>query len=152
MTTENAKQIRRIHILAWEFGPSSWPNCFNGPHHDVYTVLAWSFTTSQNRKVTIWWGFSRLTAPAAMPAHIGADSLKKPHHIVTLRFSEAVKDHAKYRLGFNLVWIYGRRILYLHSKWCNSQLGKKTDLLAYLYVLSLRLCVLCIGDELFHGR
>ena len=26
--------------------------------------------------------------------HIG--SLKKPHHIITLRFSEVVKDHAKY--------------------------------------------------------
>ena len=31
-----------------------------------------------------------------MPAHIGADSLKKPHHIVTLQFSEVVKDHANY--------------------------------------------------------
>ena len=30
-----------------------------------------------------------------MPAHIGADSLKKSHHIVTLRFSEVVKDHAQ---------------------------------------------------------
>ena len=30
-----------------------------------------------------------------MPAHVGADSLKKPHHIVTLPFSEVVKDHAK---------------------------------------------------------
>ena len=26
----------------------------------------------------------------------GAVSLKKPHHIITLRFSEAVKDHAIY--------------------------------------------------------
>ena len=25
----------------------------------------------------------------------GAVSLKRPHHIITLRFSEAVKDHAK---------------------------------------------------------
>ena len=30
-----------------------------------------------------------------MPAHTGAESLKKPHHIVTLRFSEVVNDHAK---------------------------------------------------------
>ena len=58
--------------------------------------LAWLFTTSLNRKVTIWWGFFRQTAPAAVPAHVGADSLKKPHHIVTLRFSEVVKDHATY--------------------------------------------------------
>ena len=35
------------------------------------------------------------TAPAAVPAHVGADSRKKPHHIVTLRFSEVVKNHAK---------------------------------------------------------
>ena len=31
-----------------------------------------------------------------MPAHIGADSLKKPHPIVTLRFSEVVTDQANY--------------------------------------------------------
>ena len=30
-------------------------------------------------------------------AHIGGESLKKPHHIVTLRFSEVVKDHANYK-------------------------------------------------------
>ena len=29
-----------------------------------------------------------------MPVHVGANSLKKPHHIVILRFSEVVKDHA----------------------------------------------------------
>ena len=38
--------------------------------------------------------FFRLTAIAGVPAHIGADSLKKPHHIITLWFSEVVKDHA----------------------------------------------------------
>ena len=31
----------------------------------------------------------------AMLALVGADSLKKPHHIITLRFSDVVKDHAK---------------------------------------------------------
>ena len=31
-----------------------------------------------------------------MPVHDGANSLKKPHHIVILRFSEVVKCHAKY--------------------------------------------------------
>ena len=30
-----------------------------------------------------------------MPAHLGTESLKKPHDIITLRFSEVVKDHAK---------------------------------------------------------
>ena len=40
-----------------------------------------------------------LTSPAAVPVHIGADSLKKPYHIITLRFSEFVKDHAKYKLA-----------------------------------------------------
>ena len=29
-----------------------------------------------------------MTAPAAMPIHVGADSQKKPHDIVTLSFSE----------------------------------------------------------------
>ena len=32
--------------------------------------------------------FFRQTAPVAMPVHIVADSLKKPHDIVTLSFSE----------------------------------------------------------------
>ena len=37
-----------------------------------------------------------------MPVHVGANSLKKPHHIVILRFSEVVKGHAKYgTLGIN---------------------------------------------------
>ena len=30
-----------------------------------------------------------------MLAHVGTDSLKKPHHTVTLQFSKVVKDHAK---------------------------------------------------------
>ena len=38
----------------------------------------------------------KLTELAAVPAHVGAESLKKPHHIVTLQFSEVVKDHAKW--------------------------------------------------------
>ena len=37
-----------------------------------------------------------------MPAHIGAESLKKPHHIVTLWFSEIVKDHAICSLSCDL--------------------------------------------------
>ena len=31
-----------------------------------------------------------------MLVHVGANSLKKPHHIVILRFSEVVKGHANY--------------------------------------------------------
>ena len=45
--------------------------------------LGGSFTTSLNYKVVMWWGwgFIRLIAPAAVPVHVGVDSLKKPHHI-----------------------------------------------------------------------
>ena len=35
------------------------------------------------------------TRRRAVPGYVGADSLKKPHHIVTLQFSEVVKDHVK---------------------------------------------------------
>ena len=70
----------------------------------IITLLAWSCTTSLNHKVMIWWGFFRQIAPAAMPAHIGADSLKKRHHIVTLWFSEVVKDHANY-LKIGATWL-----------------------------------------------
>ena len=37
-----------------------------------------------------------------MPAYVGAECLKKPHHIVTLQFSEVVKDHANY-IGQDIV-------------------------------------------------
>ena len=57
-----------------------------------FWLIAWSFTTSLNRKVTIWWGFFRLSAPKH--AGTAAVSLKKPHHIITLQFSEVVNDHA----------------------------------------------------------
>ena len=57
------------------------------------TKLGWSFTTSLNYKVAIWWGFIRLTALAALLVQIGADSLKKLHHITTLWYSEVVNDH-----------------------------------------------------------
>ena len=53
------------------------------------TYIGWLFTISLNHKVAIWWGFFRLTAPAAMPVHVG-----KTHHIAsTLWFSEVVSDH-----------------------------------------------------------
>ena len=58
--------------------------------------LAWPFTNSLNSNIMIWWGFFRQTVPAAMPVHVGANSLKKPHHIVILWFSEVVKGHAIY--------------------------------------------------------
>ena len=63
---------------------------------NTYWYLAWSFTTSLNRKVTIWWGFFRLSAPTCAAKAAGAVSLKKPHHIITLQFSEVVKDHANH--------------------------------------------------------
>ena len=60
--------------------------------------LAWPFTTSLNHIITLWWVFFRQTAPSTMPVHVGANSLKKPHHIVILLFSEVVKGHAKYAI------------------------------------------------------
>ena len=43
----------------------------------------------------ISWDFLRLTAPAAMPGHLGAVSLKKSHGIVILLFCDIVKGQAK---------------------------------------------------------
>ena len=47
-----------------------------------------------------------LSAPtSAGPGTVaGAVSLKKPHHIVTLRFSEVVKDHANN--GCKQSWVH----------------------------------------------
>ena len=36
-----------------------------------------------------------MTAPAAVLAHLGAESLKKPHDIVTLSFRQGLKGQAK---------------------------------------------------------
>ena len=43
----------------------------------VCILLAWPFTILQNDNITISWDFLRLTAPAALPRHLGAVSLKK---------------------------------------------------------------------------
>ena len=50
-----------------------------------------------------------MSAPTCTSMAAGAVSLKNPHHIITLRFSEAVKDHAnrkcmrKYKNNLRLV-------------------------------------------------
>ena len=75
--------------------------------------LAWPFTTSLNRNIMIWWGFFRQTAPATMPVHIGANSLKKPHHIVILRFSEVVKGHANWNIHFGFrFWLKWKSLFF----------------------------------------
>ena len=38
--------------------------------------------------------FFQVNSTKSMLTHIGAESLKIPYHIVTLEFSEDVKDHA----------------------------------------------------------
>ena len=57
--------------------------------------MAGSFTSSLYHKVMIWSGFIRLTASATVPTLWWWES-EKPHHILTLQFSEVVKDLAKY--------------------------------------------------------
>ena len=57
--------------------------------------MAGSFTSSLHHKVMIWSGFIRLTASATVPTLWWWES-EKSHHILTLQFSEVVKDHAKY--------------------------------------------------------
>ena len=61
-------------------------------HIDTFnTELAWPFTPYQNERVKIWSNIFRLIAPAVIPAHDGAKSLKKPNQIVTLSFCNGVK-------------------------------------------------------------
>ena len=100
--TWNIKNLKRlkqclINNVIWPSEGKSISSCNNSLsyvlNHPSFH-LAWSFITSLNRKVMIWGGFFRLTAPAAVPACVGAESLKKAHHIVTLRFREVVNDHA----------------------------------------------------------
>ena len=56
--------------------------------------LAWLFIILQNDNIMISWDFLRLRAPAAMPGHLGAVSLKKSHDIVILSFCNIVKGQA----------------------------------------------------------
>ena len=59
--------------------------------------LAWPFSILQNdNTITISWDFLRLTAPAAMPGHLGAVSLTKSHNIVISSFCDIVKGQAMY--------------------------------------------------------
>ena len=121
----------------------------------IEELLAWPFTTSLNHNITIWWGFFRQTAPAAMPVHVGANSLKKPHHIIILWFSEVVKGHAnsavsvsaetpntnyKVRYLFKndefLLWIFCHFSLLTFRKAWNS-LKCKIDLKSWLNCFSL---------------
>ena len=60
----------------------------------LIVYIAWSFTTSLNHKVTISWGFFRISAPRCSGMAAGGVSLKIPHNSITLRFCEVVKDHA----------------------------------------------------------
>ena len=59
-----------------------------------------------------------MTAPAAVLVYVGADSLKKPHHIATLLFSKGVNDHPKYvlLLHFYISQQCGQKILKKISK------------------------------------
>ena len=52
----------------------------------------------------ISWDFLRLTAPAAMPGHLGAVSPKKSHDIVILSFCNIVKGQAKYLFTHTYFW------------------------------------------------
>ena len=64
--------------------------------------LPWPFTIVQNDNITISWDNFRLTAPAAMPGHLGAVSLKKSHYIIILSFCNIVMGQANYPF-FSLV-------------------------------------------------
>ena len=49
-----------------------------GIFNSFYLIyIAWPITILKNDNITISWDFLRLTAPAAMPGHLGAVSLKK---------------------------------------------------------------------------
>ena len=60
---------------------------FRGDRIKWKWYLAWPFTILQNDNIMISWDFLRQTAPAAMPGHLGAVSLKKIswyHNIIIL--------------------------------------------------------------------
>ena len=86
----NTWRTKMILLLAW---PSTILQKRNIMRNFSW-YLAWPFTILQNDNIMIW-DFLRLTAPAAMPGHLGAVSLKKSHDIVILSFCNIVKGQAK---------------------------------------------------------
>ena len=60
----------------------------------LFRHMVWPFNILQNDNITISWDFLRLTAPAAMPGHLGAVSLKKSHDIVILSFCNILMGQA----------------------------------------------------------
>ena len=70
-----------------------------------------------------------------MPVHVGANSQKKPHHIVILRFSEVVKGHANsviQGVPYGWGWIsklYYREVMYI------LELSKAPFLMIRAYIL-----------------
>ena len=82
----NAAVVGHLSLLESSMEKKSihWIFLKNLIKFDIY--LAWPFTILQNNDITISWDFLRLTAPAAMPEHLGAVSLKKSHDIVVLSF------------------------------------------------------------------
>ena len=71
--------------------------------------------------------FFRLSAPRCSGTAAGAVSLKNPHHIITLRFSEVVKDDANevclWGCSAPVLWSFGalwRMLYFMHYCFCSS--------------------------------
>ena len=74
------------------------------------TQIAWPFTILQNHNITISWDFLRLTAPSAMPGHLGAVSLKKSLwycNIIILWYSKGSGYMCRTYDGFSLNYLGG---------------------------------------------
>ena len=78
-----------VPILNYEKMKKTHPKCYRFQVHHTW-LIAWSFTTSPNHKVTIWWGFFRLSATMWASKAAGPVCLKKPHNIVTPQAGEAI--------------------------------------------------------------
>ena len=65
--------------------------------------------------------FFRLSVPTCADTAAGGVSLKKPHHIKTLWFSEVVKDHAKLKymiIGAALSAIHAMSVICFEIMFC----------------------------------
>ena len=105
----------RIHTMPNEF---SW----------LSTQLGWSFWTSLNHEVAIWWGLKGLgvldfvTVAQCWTFH----SLKKHKLITTLWFSKVENDHAKNSWGEKYCDLYKLKI-YMFTYLCKKSGKEKSS-------------------------
>ena len=99
-------------------------------HKLIIIFVAWSFTSSLNHKVMIWCGLIR--GPLRLLVLLARRKTLYYHYIITLWFTEVVKDHAK--MVSIVEDLYYPKTLYLFRKLNNAFVHFLPDFLQYVMI------------------